>query len=187
MSAVIVTSCVIRTSKGETLNSTSSFDALEVFGGIEVILTPSPTVSFAVEGNERAKSKLEMRVDNGTLRIEADGLRSGDWLKIRLSAPVPEKMTAYSGSRIINEGTLNIERLDIRIWNNASIALNGHVAIEELDIASWNSATVVIGNLSAANVTVRAFNESRTELGGSAEHISVSCLNNATVDTTGLN
>lgn len=90
MSAVIVTSCVIRTSKGETLNSTSSFDALEVFSGIEVILTPSPTVSFAVEGNERAKSKLEMRVDNGTLRIEADGLRSGDWLKIRLSAPVPE-------------------------------------------------------------------------------------------------
>lgn len=187
MSAVIVTSCVIRTSKGETLTSTSSFDALEVFSGIEVILTPSPTVSFVVEGNERAKSKLEMRVDNGTLRIEADGLRSGDWLKIRLSAPVPPKMTAYSGSRIINEGTLNIERLDIRVWNNASIALNGHVAIEELDIASWNSATVEIGNLSAANVTVRAFNESKTELGGSAEQISVSCLNNATVDTTGLN
>lgn len=56
-----------------------------------------------------------------------------------------------------------------------------------LDRIKRNIVNKAIGNLSAANVTVRAFNESRTELGGSAEHISVSCLNNATVDTTGLN
>ena len=56
-----------------------------------------------------------------------------------------------------------------------------------LDRIKRNIVNKVIGNLSAANVTVRAFNESRTELGGSAEHISVSCLNNATVDTTDLN
>ena len=140
LSTVVFTnaqSTVIRDANAETRNITS-FHALEVSNGINLVINQGSTEAVAVSASSpEIRSRIKTVVSNGTLKIYFDNEGHNNWsIKKELKAYVSFKnldgLDANSGADVKTDGNINVNSLKIGLSSGADF--KGTVTAAQLSV-----------------------------------------------------
>ena len=142
----------------ETRNLTG-FHAIEVSGGIDLILSQGNEAVVVSAANKEYRDKIMTRVENGVLKIwfeykKENGLRI-DWGNRKLKAYVSyknlDRLEASGGSDIDVDGTIAVSKLDMEISGGSDF--DGKVEITTLKLHASGGSDVSISG-KAQNITL---------------------------------
>lgn len=123
------------------------FQSVSLEGSPNVVVTVGGAPSVRAEGDSRMVERLDVRVEDGTLRI---GYRRG-WLDFRSGGPVTVYVTtpALNGATIAGSGDMRVDRVEGEAFE-AEIAGSGDMEIGQLRARRASFAIAGSGNLRAA-------------------------------------
>lgn len=140
---------IVNDANAEKRILSSSFNAIKVSSGIELLLTQGGEESLAVSASEpQYLERLKTEVVDGTLKIYYDN-SSMVWndndkrkLKAYVSFKTLEKLQASSGANVKTSGTLKISKLDLKFSSGARFTSD--VNITQLNATQDSGAEIII-------------------------------------------
>lgn len=149
----------------------TGFDRIKLAGSPNVIVTVGPAAAVSAEGDQKTLDRLEMRVENGVLRI--GNKKSKGWFntdsasrEVTIRVTVPK----LAGASISGSGDIRIDRVEGDRFGG-EIAGSG-----DLDIAALRVGAADFSIAGSGAVTAR----------GSADSTNVSIAGSGDVDAAGL-
>jgi len=149
----------------------SGFERIRLAGSHDVVVTVGPAAAVSAEGDQRTLDRLEIKVENGELRIgskKRNGWFSGEnrsrGVTIRVTLP---KLAAAS---IAGSGDMRIDKVEGDRFGG-EIAGSGDMEIAALKVGAADFSIAGSGGVTAR---------------GSAESSSISIAGSGDVDTAGL-
>jgi hypothetical protein len=142
----------------ETRN-VSGFHAIEVSGGIDLMLSQGNEAVAVSAANTEYRDKIMTKVENGVLKIwfeykKENGLRI-DWGNRKLKAYVSfrnlDRLEASGGSDVDVDGTITVSKLDMGISGGSDF--HGKVDVSNLKIDASGGSDVSISGKSQ-NITL---------------------------------
>ena len=133
---------------GQRSFEVGAFQSVDLAGSHDVVVTVGGAPSVRAEGDAEALERLDIRVENGSLRI---GSRRDGWLSgsrhgrvtVHVSAP------ALNGASIGGSGDMRIDRVQAEAFE-ASIAGSGDLEIAALQARRAEFSIAGSGGISAA-------------------------------------
>jgi len=183
---IALTSCVFSKERLKPVTPGSKYDAVIVFNNIEVTMTPGKSISYQVSGNEAAKSKLEIGIEDDALIVKADGLKGSDRLSINLTGPVPESITTFNSSAFVLDGSAEVDFFELGAWNSSRISINRNIIAKKVSVSSSNNGHIDIKSVITDSMKIEAANNAVVVVAGRVRNFSKNVMNGAVVDTTGL-
>ncbi len=102
----------------------SSFHALNVSGGIDVILTQGNDIKVEVEADENIISKIITEVEDGTLKVyPGEGIRNAKVMKVYISFKDLDAISAAGGCDINSTNKLTFSKLQTKLSGGCDIDL----------------------------------------------------------------
>ncbi|HEY2726660.1 MAG TPA: head GIN domain-containing protein [Parafilimonas sp.] len=136
----------------------SSFHAIQVSSGINLIITQSNEEAVAVSASSpEIRSRIKTEVENGKLKIYFDNRDEKNWnnkkeLKAYVSFKNLDGLEGNSGADISTDGNININSLDMTLSSGAGF--NGMVTATHLDIDQSSGSDMHIkGKVSDLKIT----------------------------------
>jgi hypothetical protein len=128
------------------------FGAVSLAGSQNVIVTVSGEPSVRAEGSEEALERLEILVENGTLKIRTRNRSGIGWN--RSAGPVTVHVSAprISAASIGGSGDMRIDRVEADRLN-ASVAGSGNLTIDTIRVGAGNFS--IAGSGKSAPLTRR--------------------------------
>lgn len=132
-----------------------AFDKIDLAGSPDVIVRTGGGPSVRAEGDREAIDRLEIRVENGTLRIgrkSSVGWSFGwhhERLRIYVTAP------ALTGVAIAGSGDIRVDKVAGPRFD-ASVAGSGDLAVGHMEVGEASFSIAGSGDISAAGKTGRA-------------------------------
>ncbi len=134
-----------------------AFDAVTLAGSHNVVVTVGGAPSVRAEGDSETLDRLEIKVEDGALKI---GSRDRNGLRISLgnkSRPVTVYVTAPSlrAANVAGSGDMRIDKVEGEAFA-ASIAGSGDMRIDAVRVANADFSIAGSGNISAAGGAARS-------------------------------
>jgi hypothetical protein len=136
----------------------SSFHAIQVSSGINLIITQSNEEAVAVSASSpEIRSRIKTEVENGKLKIYFDNRDEKNWnnkkeLKAYVSFKNLDGLEGNSGADVSTDGNININSLDMTLSSGAGF--NGMVTATHLDIDQSSGSDMHIkGKVSDLKIT----------------------------------
>ena len=124
-----------------------AFQSISLEGAHDVVVTVGEAPSVRAEGDAEALEHLEVRVENGRLRI---GTRRGGWFgRDRGRATVYVTAPSLAGASIGGSGDMRIDRVQAEAFD-ASVAGSGDIEIAALAARRTEFSIAGSGNIRAA-------------------------------------
>lgn len=103
----------------------SDFHAIDVTGGIDIILTQGNEVSLTVEADENLHPIIITRVDDGVLKIFPEkSIRDAEELTIHLTFKDIDAISATGGCDISSNGHLKLSKLSTKLTGGSDLDLD---------------------------------------------------------------
>lgn len=130
-----------------------NFDRVALLGGQDVVVTVGDARSVRAEGDAKALERLEVKVENGELRIgyRRNSIFSGHSGKTRVHVTVPSLRAAS----IAGSGDLRIDRVEGGDFE-AGIAGSGDMQIGAMQVGTAKVSIAGSGNVTAAGTAEEA-------------------------------
>ncbi len=131
------------------------FQAVSLDGSHDVVVAVGGAASVRAEGDAEAIERLEIRVENGTLRIGTRDERG--WFNFRDHGGVTVHVTtpALNGASIRGSGDMRVDRAEAQAFE-ADIAGSGDLQIAALRAQRANFAIAGSGSIQAAGTVEQA-------------------------------
>lgn len=126
----------------------SSFHAIKVSNGIELLLKQGNTEALAVSASEKEyRDRIKTEVVDGVLKIYYDNKLFGWYtghkkLRAYVSFKNLDKLNGSSGSETIIDGSINASKLDIRLSSGAGLKGTINAASLSVDQSSGSTSHV---------------------------------------------
>ncbi|MFN3387950.1 MAG: head GIN domain-containing protein [Allosphingosinicella sp.] len=145
-----------------------AFERVSLLGSQDVIVTVGGAPSVRAEGSEKALERLEVRVENGELRIgyRSNGILFGSHGRMTVHVTVPR----LTGASIKGSGDIRIDKVEGGDFDGG-IAGSGNMEIGAMRVGTARITVAGSGNVSAA---------------GTAEETQVSVAGSGDVSAEGL-
>ncbi|RNI23616.1 head GIN domain-containing protein [Rufibacter latericius] len=166
----------------------SSFKALRVSGGFEVVLTQGATPSLKLEAEENILPFIESTVENGMLTIKTkdNTIRNAKRLKAYVTVRDLEALELAGGIKLTTTNTINgstlkldfagginvemalqVKKLDADMAGGTKVSLSGRAETVQLDLAGASNLKAL--NLKTDYLTIDAAGASHAEVNVSKE------------------
>ncbi|TRW17417.1 head GIN domain-containing protein [Glacieibacterium frigidum] len=126
-----------------------SFDRLSLSGSPEVLVTTGKAVTVRASGEQKALDRLDIRVENGVLKI---GTKKGNWDvtwgkygKVRVAVTVP----MLRGVDLGGSGTISVDRIKVPSFG-AAVGGSGSIRVASLDAERASFEVGGSGSIDAA-------------------------------------
>ena len=158
--------CFQMTAQSSKTYNLDSFDAISISNSADVIFSEGPN-AVSVSGSQDLIDKLDVSVQNGTLKIASKKGKSGNWygkdgLKFRVSAPDLRALAISGSGDFYSESNVDAKKFAIAISGSGDVTWKGNITCDELKVAVSGSGDV--------------------ELSGSAQNASIACSGSGDVD-----
>jgi hypothetical protein len=140
------------------------FQSVSLGGSPNVIVTVGGAHSVRAEGDADALERLDIRVENGELRIGTRRGNLGFGSRNRQSVTIHVTAPSLAAASIGGSGDMRIDRVEGESFS-ASIAGSGDMNVAALRVADANFSVAGSGAISAAGTTQR----SRVSVAGSGD------------------
>ncbi len=147
-----------------------AFDRVALAGAYDVVVTVGAAASVRAEGDSERLEQLDIRVENGELRIDSRGRRGWSWGGRRGRVTVHVTVPALAGAAVAGSGDLRIDRIEGQAFT-AAVAGSGDLDIAALRVDRASFSIAGSGNVRAA---------------GSAGQSEVSIAGSGDADLTGV-
>ncbi|ALM50004.1 hypothetical protein AMR72_14505 [Flavobacterium psychrophilum] len=122
----------------------SGFDAVSASGGLEVIIEQGSQSIVTVEADGNLQEHIITEVNGNELKIYTDmNIRNASKKKVTIVLPNIIRISAASGSEVINKGTLKSESLTLDSSSGSNLKANIQVRNVKLETSSGSSLEVV--------------------------------------------
>ena len=139
---------------GQRSFEVGAFDRIALAGSYDVVVTVGAAVSVRAEGDAKRLEQLDIRVEDGQLRIgnrERRGWRwSGDHGRVTVHVTVP----ALAGAAVAGSGDMRIDRIEGEAFT-AAVAGSGDLDVASLRVERASFSIAGSGNLRAAGAAAR--------------------------------
>lgn len=132
-------------SAGQRSFDVGEFNSVELAGHYDVLVTVGGPFLVRAEGDEAALEQLEIRVENGRLRV---GTRSGSWTSSG-KATVHVGVPSLESARVAGSGNLQVAALRTAQFRGA-VAGSGNLLLQRLESETASFEIAGSGNLRAA-------------------------------------
>lgn len=151
-----------------------SFSGVDVSGVFQVEITAQKDFAIEIEADDNLLPLIKTEVRDGVLRIEtSERVKTGNPLKVRISAPNIDNIEASGASRV-TLGNVKNNELRVDTSGASKINLNGETA--NLTIEVSGASAIDAENLKAEKATVEA---------SGASHVSVFATGELKSDASG--
>lgn len=141
---------------GQRSFDVGGFDAVSAAGAYDVVVTVGPAASVRAEGDADELERMEIRVENGTLKIGRQrerGFMSG-W-KNKGPVTVYVSVPALRAASLAGAGDMTIDRIEGQAFNG-SIAGAGDMKIGLIRVAEARFDIAGAGNMTATGSAARS-------------------------------
>jgi len=159
--ALIVGACTSSGDEGEARATgqrsfnVGAFDRVALAGSYDVVVTVGGAAAVRAEGDSERLERLEIRVEDGQLRIGSRGRRGWSWGGRRGRVTVHVTVPALAGAAVTGSGDMRIDRVEGRAFT-ASIAGSGDLEVAALRVEQASFSIAGSGNVRAAGTAARA-------------------------------
>jgi predicted 3-demethylubiquinone-9 3-methyltransferase (glyoxalase superfamily) len=133
----------------------AGFDAVGLSGSPDLVISVGGTHSVRAEGDAEMLDRLDLRVEDGTLKV---GYKKGDWSvnwRSRATTRIYVTLPVLRGAKLAGSGDIRIDRVEGDSFD-ASIAGSGDIEIAQLQVATLNMKVAGSGNIKAAGAAQNA-------------------------------
>jgi hypothetical protein len=125
-----------------------AFDRVSLGGSQRVVVAVGGAPSVRAEGDARTVERLEIKVENGELKI---GMRPGNWTSFTSRGQTTIYVTAprLAGASLGGSGEIRIDKVENQSFD-ASVAGSGEIEIGRIAVREANLSVAGSGTLSAA-------------------------------------
>ncbi len=121
-----------------------AFDKISLAGSSDVVVTVGGAPSVRAEGNSTLLEKLEVKVENGVLRIGyKKGKWSFGWRKDRAPVTVHVSVPSLTGAEIAGSGDMKIDKIE---GGDFAGEIAGSGAIELASLRARNASFAIAGS-----------------------------------------
>jgi hypothetical protein len=147
--------------------SVSSFHAIDVSSGFDVILVQGNSEDLTLTVQENLLEYITVKVDNGILKIFAEkNINPTEAMKARITFKSLDKMTVSGGGDISAETALNVPNLDIHISGGGDITTVINTGELFCNISGGGDAKIS-GNISKYNLDLTGGGDITSEVNAS--------------------
>ena len=133
----------------------AGFDAVGLAGSPNVLVTVGGAHSVRAEGDAETLDRLELRVEDGTLKI---GTKKGSWSvgwTNRARTIIHVTVPALRGVSVAGSGDIRVDRVQGEAFE-ASVAGSGDIELAQLQVGSANFSVAGSGNIKARGTAQQA-------------------------------
>lgn len=111
------------------------FQQLEVWGNIEIVLTPEMSDSITIEGTTVDINLVGVKLKRGTLSVRAKWVNQASTTKIIIPAAMLNSVQVYGNAVISSAGELNTPKLKVFLDGEAQVKIlsRGQVDVQASD------------------------------------------------------
>jgi hypothetical protein len=157
-------------STGQRSFNVGAFDRVALAGSYDVVVTVGAAASVRAEGDSERLERLDVRVEDGQLRIGSRGRHGWSWGGHRGRVVVHVTVPALAGAAVAGSGDMRIDRVEGESFA-ASVAGSGDLDVAALRVEQASFSIAGSGNVRAA---------------GSAARTEISIAGSGDVDLAGL-
>ena len=165
------------------------FDSVALEGSCRVVVHVGDKASVRAEGDEAAVERLDVRVEDGTLRIA----RRGSWLDFRSfgrDATVYVAAPALDGASVAGSGSMRVDRIESRVFE-AAVRGSGGLRIDEVraglaELSLSGSGSMRIDALEAEKLDAALAGSGGIRASGTAEDSRVALCGSGSARLEGL-
>lgn len=132
-----------------------AFDRVTLAGSHDVIVTVGQPASVRAEGDSEALDRLDIRVEDGQLRIGSRGRGSWGWSGRNSSVTVYVAVPALTGAAVAGSGGMRVDSVEGESFR-AAVAGSGNLSVGTVRVRQGSFAVSGSGNLRAAGSAARA-------------------------------
>lgn len=154
------------TAQGSKTYNLNGFDAISISNSADVVYSQGPH-AVSVYGSKELIDKLDVSVENSTLKIKSKKGKSGNWygkegLKFKVSSPNLTGLAISGSGDFFSESIIDTRKFAISISGSGDVTWKGNITCDEFRVAVSGSGDI--------------------ELRGSAQKVSIACTGSGDVD-----
>lgn len=131
---------------GSETRTVSSFDAIRVLGGMDVILTPGTDYGVKVEADENLLKYILTERDGNALVIKTRNgynLQSRSGMKVYVTAPSIEEVVITGSGSVVSDGKMALNRrLKLHVTGSGDVKLD--VNAPEVEAEATGSGNIIL-------------------------------------------
>ena len=151
------------------------FEAINVSGSIDVIISESTDAPVKVSGDENLLDYVETYVKDGTLNVHfKKNIKYSSGIGLRVTVPNSgkiNKISASGSSDVIIEGCLVADNISINISGSSDV--KGNIKAETVNMDTKGSSNFK-GNIEAKTFNLKCSGSSNCTISGKAENCNIS-------------
>lgn len=131
------------------------FDRVNLAGSHDVVVTVGGTPSVRAEGHSEALDRLDIRVEDGALRIGSRGHGGWNWFGRSRGVTVHVTVPALRAASVAGSGDMRVDRIEGEGFD-AVVAGSGDLGIDSVRVGQASFSVTGSGNLRAAGAVTQA-------------------------------